>query len=226
MGELFLSGGGNQRQTRRFDKLFVASLPKGKRMLYIPIAMPEKQYTWGACFDWIRKVMRQHGFTKIDMWTDLKGRSYSELSKYGSVYIGGGNSLDLLNLIRKSGFDKVLKRYFHLGGIIYGSSAGAIAMGHDMTVMFKGKADIKLAGQARFKGLDIAGRYSITCHYKSLDDVTIKDYVKRQGTPVLAIQENAGVHIALGITHVVGNVYLFNRVGKSVLKNKLQARPI
>jgi len=48
------------------------------------------------------------------------------LQKYDTVYIGGGDTFKLLKLIRESGFDEKLLRYYKSGGAIYGGSAGAI----------------------------------------------------------------------------------------------------
>lgn len=224
MGQIFLSGGGGAEQTRRLDKLFVAAIPKNKRLLYIPIAMPEKSHTFGSCFDWIRGTLGYHRFYKIDMWTDLANRSYKELKKYGSVYIGGGNTFHLLNSVRTNGFDKLLIRFFRSGGIIYGGSAGALILGkHIGTAYFGGDSDKNLVKIKDLKGLNLAKGYVIQCHYRAIDDKDIADYVKTSKANVIALPEDAGVIVAGNRVKTVGKVYLFKKARGKVSKKEWKA---
>ena len=224
MGQLFLSGGGDSNQTRRLDRLFVAAIPKTKRLLYIPIAMPEKVHTMGACFDWFRRTMASHRFYKIDMWTDLSNRNYRDMHKYGSVYIGGGNTFSLLNSVRASGFDKLLFKYFKSGGIIYGGSAGAIILGkHIGTAFFGGDSDKNIVRIKDLRGLNLAKDYVIQCHYSSKDDKDVVDYVRTNKASVIALPENAGIIIAKGRIKTIGKVFLFKRMKNNVKKTVWKA---
>ncbi|MBM7703632.1 peptidase E [Bacillus iocasae] len=47
------------------------------------------------------------------MWTNLESKSLSDLSQFSSIYIGGGNTFHLLNILRKTGFDELLKAYIN-----------------------------------------------------------------------------------------------------------------
>ena len=132
MSHLFLSGGGKGNQATQLYREFSATIPKGGWILYVPIAMPESKRTFGNCFDWIRQELAPFGITKIDMWTDLTDRKLADLKSYAAVFIGGGNSFSLLNDLRKSGFDMLLKKFYMRGGVIAGSSAGAVILGKPM----------------------------------------------------------------------------------------------
>ena len=58
------------------------------------------------------------------MWTDLSDRKYEDLAKYSAVFIGGGNTFHLLDLMRKTGFDRLLTRYIKSNKPVHGGSAG------------------------------------------------------------------------------------------------------
>lgn len=217
MGTLFLSGGGNARQTSRLDGIFAKTIKKHKRLLYIPIAMPESEHTFGACFDWIRKALGPHDISKIDMWVDLAGRSQTELDRYGAVYIGGGNAYHLLDAIRGSGFDRLLLGYLRSGGIVYGGSAGAIILGKDIGTT----SDRNLTGTGNLRGLNVVNGYSVRCHYTTKDDGELRNYVKRKRIGVLALPENSGIVLDKGAIRSVGVVYEFTIRGSGVEKRRV-----
>jgi len=215
-GKLFLSGGGHANKTKKLDKLFEANVPKSKRVLYIPIAMPPKIYTFGQCFDWINVVFPK---LHIDMWTNLSGRKWEELSKYGAVYIGGGNTFSLLDNIRFNKFESLLLRFYKRGGIIYGGSAGAIIFGKDIqTAGFGGDADRNYVGLDEFNGLNLVHGYSVQCHYSTYDDKELLYYVKKKKINVIALPDDTGLVVDGRKMKVIGesNAVLFSKSSKVV----------
>ena len=222
MAKLFLSGGGDAKQTMTLDDMFISSIPRSKKMLYIPVAMPEKHHTFGECFDWFKNAMLLHKLDTLDMWTTLNNKKYSELSAYDAVYIGGGNTFLLLDIVRRSGFDKLLRRYIQSKGVIYGGSAGAIIMGKDIRLAgFGDDADKNMVGLKRFDGLNLVNGYSIRCHYTAKDDIKMKAYIRKTGINTIALKEDAGVIVENSKIEPVCKVYVFEidkgRVNKSLL---------
>ncbi len=220
MSHLFLSGGGGRKDSRLLDRAFAKKVKKGKRILYIPIAMPEKQHTFGSCFEWIRGTLKPFGITKIDMWTDLSGRNYKALKQYDAVYIGGGNTFYLLKTIRDSGFDKLLLRYLKDGGVYYGGSAGAIITGKDIGTSYVGGAsDKNIVGLKNLRGLNLVNGYSIVCHYAEKYDKGAKSYIKRYRANMLCLPEETGLYVSDGKIKVMGTkkVAVFTRSGKRIL---------
>jgi len=222
-GKLFISGGGQANKTKKLDGLFFSLIPKIKRMLYIPIAMPTKIYSQGDCFDWVTQVFPKFGVRKIDMWTDLNGRKYSQLEDYGAVYFGGGNTFTLLHHVKKTGFDKLLLHYYNNGGTIYGGSAGAIILGLDIgTASFGGDADENLVKLKDLSGLRLVKNFSIQCHYSSSDDIDAINYVQSTKLNIIALPDETGLYINDDTIKVVGDksAFVFLKSGKKEYKPK------
>ncbi|HEY3250887.1 MAG TPA: Type 1 glutamine amidotransferase-like domain-containing protein [Ignavibacteria bacterium] len=216
MSKLFLSGGGHANKTKKLDRLFEAHVPRAKRVLYIPIAMPPRIYTFGQCFDWINVVFPR---LQIDMWTSLSDRKWEELFRYGAIYIGGGNTYSLLDNIRFHKFDRMLARYYKDGGIIYGGSAGAIIFGRDIqTAGFGSDADRNYVGLEEFEGLNLVNGYSIQCHYSTYDDKEIVRYAKKHKINVIALPDDTGLVVEGKKMKVIGesNAVLFTKSTKVV----------
>jgi len=219
---IFFSGGGNSKQSGILDRVFARTVGRSGRILYIPIAMPLTNRTYGQCFDWFTKTASKQGLTKVDMWTDLSGRSLPELNKYQAVYIGGGNTFYLMDSIRRTGFYKQLKAYIKGGGIVYGGSAGAIVLGKDIrTAQFGNFSDKNNVGLKNLEGFDLLNGLSIKCHYKSDNDTQIMKHLKHKKTNVLALPEETGVQLSGKNVKIIGykDAYLFTN-GKKIRLTK------
>ena len=155
------------------------------------------------------------------MWTDLNGRKASELEKYGGVYIGGGNTFDLLRVFKQTGFDSKLSGYIDDGGIVYGSSAGAMVLGrHIGGAQFGGDPDENHAGFKDLAGLDKAYGYSISCHYLPEEEERIVAYARDNAMSMVALPENCGLYVNDRGVKVVGEAgaFLFDRTERRKLE--------
>lgn len=216
LGKLFLSGGGHANKTKKLDRLFEAHVPGNKRVLYIPIAMPQKIFTFGQCFDWLRVVFPK---LKIDMWTDLKGRKWNDVINYGAIYIGGGNTFSLLHDITKTKFSNLLKKFYRQGGVIYGGSAGAIILGKDIrTALFGSDADRNIIGINEFTGLNLVNGYSVQCHYSNYDDKEMLNFSKKYRQDLLGLPDDTGLFVEGRKITIIGesNAVLFTKSTKIV----------
>jgi dipeptidase E len=219
--ELFVSGGGDAQQSRLLDALFAKRIGKNGRVLYIPIAMPVKEHSYGACYDWMTITLSRHGLLRADMWTDVNYRRLEDLHGYDAIYIGGGNAFSLLDVFRRTGFAPMLQKYIARGGIVYGGSAGAIILGKNIaTARFGNKSDSNLVKLRNLRGLNLFGGFSLKCHYTEDIDNEIFRYVAQTGIPTIALPEETGLHLQDGEAVVVGycDAYLFARDNKLTLK--------
>lgn len=216
MGELFLSGGGDAKQTCLIDAHFVGSIRKDKPLLYIPIAMNALRFD--DCFTWIQSVFNSLGIQDIIMWTDVKNKSMKDLQQFSAVYIGGGNTFRLLKAFIDANFTEVIKEYVEAGGIVYGGSAGAIIFGENiMTCSHMDKNDVHLH---TYTGLQFVNGYAVWCHYNEGNDPFIQNYMEQYTTPVICLPEETAIIVNdMGIK-VIGSkpVYVFQDDRKSIFQ--------
>lgn len=215
--KLFLSGGGNEEDSKLLDSNFVASL-KILKVLYIPIAMPGNYLTYEKCYDWITSTITNLSkeFIIIDMCCDLNELNDNNLRQYGAIYIGGGNTYKLLADINISGFHEKLTRYIASGGIYYGGSAGAIIAGLNIgTVVEENDNNYPFE-----KGLGLVGKYSVRCHYENdQDDLLITKYISKYNNPVIVLPERCGLFVDGTRIKVIGyeNAFIFRGQNKKEL---------
>lgn len=213
MGTTFLSGGGDKQHTEKFDQKFRKQIGVSKPLLYIPVAM-KQQNSYVDCYFWIKSVFSPLGLQGIVMWTDLHQKSLIDLERFSSVYIGGGNTFSLLNNIRSSGFDEILKKYIQSGGTVYGGSAGAIILGSD--IMTCAHLDSNEVGLENLEGLNLISDLAIWCHYEPKNDEQVRKYIKSDQKSVLALPEETGVYYNDGYLKITGtkSAFLFKEEHK------------
>ena len=124
-----------------------------------------------------------------------------DFKNYDAIYIGGGNTYFLLNMLKKCDLDEKLVDYYNNGGIIYGGSAGALILGKSIeTVSYERNSELESS-----EGLNLLNGFSIVCHadkdiIKSLND-------KNNLKPILALYEDTGVVFENGSIYSYGKKY-------------------
>jgi len=161
--KLFLCGGGCGAQTEAVIKVFNAVIDHEKPILYIPLAMDEKEHTYDDCYEWVKGELAAVEVPSIDMVRSYEELAAKNLSDYGAVFIGGGNTFELLKGIKDSGAFGKMEEYIRNDGVVFGGSAGAIIFGKDiMTAIAMDPNDCNLQDTAGFNVLDDC---SIFAHY-------------------------------------------------------------
>lgn len=188
---IFLSGGGGSDDSVLLDKEFIKELRVHKKLLYIPVAMDQNFLTYESCYDWIIKTIGDisDDFIDIVMWTDLKNKKIDDLSKFDAIYIGGGNTFNLLQVINDTSFIQPLKDFILSGGVVYGGSAGAIILGKSINTVSEENDN----NYHYEDGLDVINGYSIICHYQGSLDKKIIEYIEKYKNPVIALPERTGL---------------------------------
>lgn len=185
---IFLAGGGSVADSRSLDERFAAAIDATKPLVYIPNAMKSRPYK--SCLAWLESVLSPLGITNIEMWVNLR-RRYPEVTSIAGVYIGGGDTIKLLQEIRKVEFDNYLLQVINAGLPVYGGSAGAIILGRDIRTAPEAHG----LNIAETKGLEATLNYSIVCHYASNRAEEVQNLAQQLGHGIIAIPEKAGGHL-------------------------------
>ena len=174
--KLYLSGGGSGRQNLFAYNSYFNSIDKSKPILYVPLAMEEEKYD--GCYNWFKGEIGYFGVTNFEMVKSSEELSKKDLSKYNSIFIGGGNTYKLLQDLQKNSNMGKIRNYLKNDGIIYGGSAGAIIFGKDIDGCRL--VDSKLEGDT--KGFNYLNEYSLLCHFSKsclkLNEEYLKEYSK------------------------------------------------
>jgi dipeptidase E len=182
-----LGGGGEAPDERLVLDVFGSWVGHG-RVLYIPIAMDGP---YEPSLEWARGTSFGLGGVTDIVMASTAGEVIRELPRSDAAFIGGGNTYSLLDRLRASGADKVLRRSAEDGLPVYGGSAGAILLGRDIGTARH--ADPNYVGLTDTTGLDLALGCAISCHYLPSDDPRIRKYVSETGHSVIAMPERGGV---------------------------------
>ena len=126
------------------------------------------------------------GFDVIDI--DLKNKTMKELSgelkPCDIVFVAGGNSFYLLEKVKESGFDKIIRKLVKQKNIFYiGSSAGAVIVGPSIEPIKKLDDPSKASNLRSYEGLYLVD-FVVLPHYgkekyKEIYQKIIKKYGKK-----------------------------------------------
>jgi len=189
---IYLSGGGNESQSFSLDKLFFDKIPKNGNYLYIPIALRGHKL-FPTANEWMGHIIKLHNRTDLNFITlnDLNNYNLDNLLEFDAIYIGGGNTWNLMSEINTSGFSKLLIEYIDRGGSIYGGSAGAIILG-DQINTHNDPNDIKYVSH---DGLGKINGYSVACHYNDEQSEQFKNWSIDNKLPIICLPEETGLVI-------------------------------
>jgi dipeptidase E len=216
--KLFLSGGSGE--PFNLDKKFMETIDKTKPLLYIPIAIDTKSHPYPECLKWIKRYFSGFKFTNIKMVTDLRKVSKKDLDKYGSIYIGGGNTPYLLKELKESGFYEYLKIIMNKDISIAGGSAGAIIFAK--TIIPSLSCDENSVRLTNFDSFDKLNGYDLWAHYDPLMDKEIREYMKKYSLKkIIALPEKCGIYVDDDNKKIIGefSAWVFDSKGKKELKN-------
>ncbi|RJF71606.1 peptidase E [Deinococcus cavernae] len=190
--KLILSGGGDQEDSSPLDREFATWIGQ-ERFLYLPFASRDRGDGYAGHLAWLRSVFEPLGLSNPVMWTSFYGRTAKDLAGFAGVYIGGGNTFKLLQLLKQTRFDRLLLDYLKNGGAVYGGSAGAIVLGQDIaSCAHDDPNDVRLADTT---GLNLLNGHDVWCHYTTDQARSVQEYCNRTHRPVYALTERSGLKI-------------------------------
>ena len=136
-------GGGKiaTRQTLPIDREIIRlSHKKNPELLFIPTASSDSEIYWKQ----IRKYFGDFLKCKTDVLFLMKQKPpreqiRSKISSADIIYVGGGNTLQMMRIWRRLGVDKLLLAAYNKGTVLAGVSAGSICWfdsGHSDSMSF------------------------------------------------------------------------------------------
>ncbi len=217
---MYLSGGGNEKQSFPLDKFFFETFSKNGNFLYIPVALRgNKMYPTAHL--WMKKVLKLHNRNDVqfELADNLAKYQLEDLKKFDAIYIGGGNTWNLMQELRDSGFSQKLVSYIKNGGAVYGGSAGAIILGKNIdTHDDENKINLK-----NTTGFNLLGDYSVACHYTNDQENLFREWAISHKSPILCLSEETGLIFGNDSVLCVGTkpcvIYLASGVKKVIQPN-------
>lgn len=215
--QIYLSGGGNKKQSFPLDKFFFNRLSKNGHFLYIPTTLCRHKLYLAAHL-WMKSILELHKRTDVhfEIANDLSRYECKDINFFNALYIGGGNTWNLMQELRNSGFSDKLIQYFKKGGQIYGGSAGAIVLGKKIDT----HDDKKNINIKDISGFNLLCGYSVACHFKNKQNDRFKEWAIHNNSPIICLPEKTGLIIKNGSALCVGTklcvIYFANGTKKEI----------
>ena len=217
---LYLTGGGDQQCFHSLDKLFAENMPHGARILAIPLAVDPEEYD--DVLERAEDCFSSKKIEEIALCPELDKLTEDELNEYDAVFIEGGNTFQLVKVVRQSPIFDLLEAFLADGKSIYADSAGAIILGTSVKTAFLGEeADEDLNRLQDFRGLGLLEDWTVHCHYELDESDDLNSLLYDEGYPIICIPEPCAVFIDGDTLRVYGkgSVDLITFTGQTSLKS-------
>lgn len=207
-GIIYLAGGGSAEDDQ---PLWRVMLPRVRRILYWPLALPTAQHA--AAHDWLVDSLRRFGFTaEVESWTTLRDRSPDELNSFDLLFVGGGNTFNLLQCVRDNNFIEPVHRFVAQGGAYYGGSAGAVLACDDIGIA--DGHDPNEPGLTDLRALGLVSGIAILPHYTPDQETAAQKWATDNRTRLIGLPETSGLIVTDGSLQPVGDIYTFEPLSR------------
>jgi len=162
------------------------------RIIFIPTAAitEEQKYYVKKCKDELLDVgIKSQNIKVLNLDHSVL---YSEVADSDVIYVCGGNTFHLLDRVRKTGFDRVIKQFLEEDKVYIGVSAGSILMGPNIEITKLGDKDI--CGVTDFTGLGYTNT-AITPHCNKKEHKKVEKFKKKADYPILPLTDNQALLI-------------------------------
>jgi len=121
-----------------------------------------------------------------------------EIKGVDAVYVCGGNTFYLLQKIRESGFDRLLRRF---DGVYVGVSAGSVVVGPNIEVSAPwDENDVHLSDTT---GMGMVN-FAVVPHYQRKEQPIVADLKERADYEIMELTDNQAVLIENGDRKIIG----------------------
>lgn len=195
--------------------------PRGRRIGYIPSGPdPDLRFYSQKRAYYARYGLALDAFYDLD--ADHGGAELDALLACDAIHLSGGDTLAFLGRLKRSGMQERLRDWASGGGLLIGTSAGAILMTPTIAVdaLFGGGRPEEVKDGA---ALDLVP-FEFFPHARAkpsyLPDLLA--YSRRNARPIVACPDGDGVVVAQGVVECIGDpLWLWNgsveRIGRTTL---------
>lgn len=191
--KLFLTSVGLEPEYQDDFLQLLSKKPTGTKLAFIPTACdpePDKSYVKQT-----RDEIQATGIKVFDI--DLKEENeqslYEKLSKADVICVNGGNTFYLLDWVKKSGFDKVVKKLTSEGKIYFGVSAGSyIACPTIEAAKWKHLGDPDVVGMTDLSALGLVN-FLMVAHYEEKYKEDVENGAKTTNLPVVTLTNKQAI---------------------------------
>ncbi|MBU3897143.1 MAG: Type 1 glutamine amidotransferase-like domain-containing protein [Nanoarchaeota archaeon] len=195
------AGLSNQKITEEFLKL-VNKSQSGIKVIFVPTASRTKEELFYV--DKSKKELLDIGVKdeNIKVFNLDHKISYEEVEGFDVIYVCGGNTPYLLQKVRETGFDNIIKQFVENGKLYFGVSVGSIIAGPSIEISIPFDSnDVKMTD---FTGLNLTD-IVISPHYKEAEKEIIEEFRKKLKYKIIPLTDNQALLILNNEISLIGD---------------------
>jgi len=174
----------------RFYRIVSKEEIKNKKVLYITTASDGEEDDDKSWMDEEYKTILDLGINESNI-IEYKIGNDINIDDFDIIYMMGGNTFYLLDVIRKTGFDKIIVDFINKGKIYIGSSAGSEILGNSIDVALG--YDDNNVNMVDFTGLKIVDALIIP--HSNRKEEFISDLKNKTKENVITLYDGDGIII-------------------------------
>lgn len=141
-----------------------------------------------------KKVLEEMGFNKV-VFLDIEFEDPNKLKRFDVIYINGGNPFYLLDKLRKTGADAIIKQFAEKV-ILVGISGGGVVLGPNISIVDYFDAKLNTVGIRDLTGLGLTDIIMYP-HYQEAAEEKIKLFESENNCRVTRLTDQQGL-VAVG----------------------------
>lgn len=164
---------------------------RGNKVAYIssqPQVAPREYYL--STINDYEKISEGVEVHYFDLSSDFSDESLEEMLHYGTIYLSGGNTYIFMNDARKRSLYKLLRKHLNNGGLLIGTSAGAIMM--TSTIDIADGFDENIFELTDVKGFAFVS-FEFHPHYEVVHDDYLTTYKENKDTTIYICKDGDGI---------------------------------
>ena len=172
----------------RFYEIVSKEELNNKKVLYITTASDGEDDDDKSWMDEEYKTILDLGINESNI-IEYKIGNDININDFDIIYMMGGNTFYLLNIIRNTGFDKIIKDFINNGKIYIGSSAGSEILGNSVDIALG--YDENKVNMKDFTGLKIVD--ALIVPHSNRKEEFLKDLKNKTHENVIALYDGDGI---------------------------------